>query len=128
MWVLVWAMRKVEEVKLGAYRELTLNITTLVTYIGWGNSKEVGFWHNMAVKYREEVLNWGQGRPWRITSDTGQAHLTTSQVTAAARRGGDTGKVTGGRAQARGGMKRREGELTLGGNYGESGTVRMTKS
>ena len=34
--VLVWAMRKVEEVKLGAYRELTLNITTLVTYSGWG--------------------------------------------------------------------------------------------
>ena len=48
-------------------------------------------------------------------------------MTVAARRGGDAGEVTGGRAQARGGMERREGELTLGGNYGESGTVRMTE-
>ena len=66
---LVWAMRKVEGVELGAYGEVTVDMSTLVTYNGRGNCRRVDFCYGTAEKYREVVRGWAQGMSWRVTRD-----------------------------------------------------------
>ena len=66
----VRAMANVEYVVLGLRGEVTLDISTLVTYDGRGKCKTVGFRHlNRALKYREEVQRWAQRISWTVTSD-----------------------------------------------------------
>ena len=66
---LVRAMANVERVELGLNGEVTLDISTLVTYGGRGKCKEVTFYNNTAKKYREEVRGWAQRISWRVTRD-----------------------------------------------------------
>ena len=56
-------------VSLGLYGEVTLNISTLVTYDGRGKCKKIRFYNNTAEKYREEVRRWAQRISWRVTSN-----------------------------------------------------------
>ena len=65
----VRAMANVEKVVLGLYGDVTLDISTLVTYGGRGKCKRVGFTNNTAVKYREEVRRWAQRISWTVTND-----------------------------------------------------------
>ena len=64
----VRAMANVEMVQLGQEGEVTLDISTLVTYGGQGKCKLVEFWDNTAVKYREEVRRWTQRTSWTFTN------------------------------------------------------------
>ena len=59
---LVRAMANVERVFLGD--DVTIDISTLVTYSGRGKCKMVEF--NTVVKYREEVRRWVQRISWRV--------------------------------------------------------------
>ena len=66
---LVRAMANVERVSLGLLGEVevTLDISTLVTYVGQGKCKWVAFRYDTGVKYREEVRRWAQRICWRVT-------------------------------------------------------------
>ena len=66
---LVRAMANVKKVALGLRGEVTLDISTLVTYGGWGKCEKVVFYYDTADKYREEVLRWAQRISWTVTSD-----------------------------------------------------------
>ena len=69
---LVRAMRKVEGVELGFMGEdMTLDISTLVTYGGQGKCKSVGLWYDTADKYGEKVRRWAQGISWAVRRDDG---------------------------------------------------------
>ena len=67
----VRAMANVEKVALEFRGEVTLDISTLVTYGGRGNCKEVVFGNNTAwaANYREEVRRWAQRISWKVTCD-----------------------------------------------------------
>ena len=59
-------------VQLGINGEdLTLDISTLVTYSGQGKCKWVVFYYDTAVKYREDVQRWAQRISWTVTRDDG---------------------------------------------------------
>ena len=67
---LVRAMRKVEGVELGIMGEdVTLDISTLVTYGGQGKCKRVTFCYGTVDKYGEKVRGWAQAMSWRVTRD-----------------------------------------------------------
>ena len=68
---MVRAMANVEEVMLGFMGEVTLDISTLVTYDGRGKCERVLFTNNTAVKYREEVQRWAKRISWTVTRDDG---------------------------------------------------------
>ena len=70
---LVRAMANVEEVWLGDWGEVTLDISTLVTYGGQGKCKWVSFYLDAARKYREEVRRWAQRISWKVTRDNNSA-------------------------------------------------------
>ena len=55
---LVRAMANVARVELGVGGEVTLDMSTLVTYGGQGRCTELVFWYNTYDKYREEVQRW----------------------------------------------------------------------
>ena len=63
---LVRAMANVERVELGCLGEVTLDISTLVTYGGRGKCERVEFYHKTA--YREQVLKWAQSISWTVKS------------------------------------------------------------
>ena len=65
----VWAMANVEEVALGDWGEVTLDINTLVTYGGRGKCERVEFYHETARKYREDVRRLAQRISWTVTTD-----------------------------------------------------------
>ena len=65
--MLVRAMENVEVVKLGLNGEVTLDISTLVTYGGLGKCERVEFYHTTAV--RDQVLRWTQSISWTVTRD-----------------------------------------------------------
>ena len=63
------AMSNVEEVFLGdSGGEVTLDISTLVSYGCQGKCKSVTFWHDKADKYRE-VRRWALGISWAVRTD-----------------------------------------------------------
>ena len=66
---MVRTMANVEEVMLGLRGEVTVDISTLVTYGGRGKCERVRFYNNTADKYREEVRRWAQRISWRVTSN-----------------------------------------------------------
>ena len=70
---LVRAMANVEWVWLGYNGEVTVDMSTLVTYNGRGNCRRVDFCYGTAEKYREVVRGWAQGMSWRVTGD--DSHL-----------------------------------------------------
>ena len=68
---LVRAMAKLEVVNLGGGGELTVDISTLVTYDGQGKCNYLRFWFNTYEKYREEVQRWlAERSSWTVTVDT----------------------------------------------------------
>ena len=54
---------------LGFRGEVTVDISTLVTYGGRGKCEKVVFYYDTAVKYREEVRRWSQRISWRVTRE-----------------------------------------------------------
>ena len=67
---LVRAMENMEMVALGEYmEEVTLDISSLVTYDGRGKCENVRFWNNAAERYREQVRRWAQRISWKVTCD-----------------------------------------------------------
>ena len=54
---------------LGFRGEVTVDISTLVTYSGRGKCKMVNFYLDTAVKYRQEVRRWVKTIFWRVTLD-----------------------------------------------------------
>ena len=66
---LVRAMANVEMVYLGGDGEVTLDISTLVTYDGQGKCNDLFFWYNTYDKYREEVQRWlAERSSWTVYS------------------------------------------------------------
>ena len=70
---LVRAMANVEYVELGWNGEVTVDISTLVTYDGRGNCKTVEFSNDTAEKYREEVRRLPQRISWRVAREENNA-------------------------------------------------------
>ena len=55
---LVRAMANVARVLLGSGGEVTLDMSTLVTYGGQGRCTELVFWYNTYDKFRDEIQSW----------------------------------------------------------------------
>ena len=68
---LVQAMTNVEKVVLGDSGDVTLDISTLVTYDGQGKCKKVWICGDAADKYREEVKRLAQGISWAVDDGYG---------------------------------------------------------
>ena len=49
--------------------DLTLDISTLVTYSGQGKCKWVVFYYDTARKYGEDVRRWAQSISWTFTKE-----------------------------------------------------------
>ena len=78
---LVQAMENMEMVALGEYmEEVTLDISTLVTYDGRGKCERVYFSKNTAGKYREEIRRWVQRISWRVTKDDSNAYVIARKL------------------------------------------------
>ena len=77
---LVRAMANVKRVSLGYNGEVTVDISTLVTYSGRGECKEVRFYDITAYKYREEIRRWAQRISWRVTQDNNSIIIIRKQA------------------------------------------------
>ena len=75
---LVRAMANVEMMELGYKGEVTVDMSTLVTYVGQGKCKWVAFRYDTGLKYREEVRRWAQRICWRVTQEDSVAIIIES--------------------------------------------------
>ena len=74
---LVRAMANVARVFLGSGGEVTLDMSTLVTYDGQGRCDNLYFWYNTYDKYREDVQRWlAERSSWNVNTADDYCDIT----------------------------------------------------